>query len=162
MIDKQVSSGITQLTLSPNKSMSWETNKKILFAMFLLNMSIAAGWVYMGAWPVLPFAGLEIALVGLGMYYVSWKLNFKEVLIIDSQSFVLQKGVYFPKQEWTWHKQDIKVIKIPSNYRLSPAQLVVASAEEEIEIGNFLNLEEKKRLVQELTNLHLPIQTVSR
>ena len=127
--------------------MSWETNKKILIAMFIVNMTIAAGWVYMGAWPVLPFAGLEVGLVGLGMYYVSWKLNFKEVIIVDSATLTLQKGVYFPKQEWTWDRNQIKLQKLSSRYRMSAAKFILVSAVEKVEIGDFLNLSEKKQLV---------------
>jgi len=73
----------------------------------------------MGAWMVLPFAGLEIFLVGLGMYYVSWKLSFREVLIFENESLILQKGVYFPKQEWRWHKNQASILVRPSNYRMS-------------------------------------------
>lgn len=159
MIDKQTSTDSVQLALSPNKSMSWQTNKKILLAMFMVNMSIAAGWAYMGAWPVLPFAGLEVALVGLGMYYACWKLNFKEVMTISSHSFRLQKGVYFPKQEWSWPRQQVKLIKIPNTYRMSPAKFLLTSKHESVEIGAFLSLAEKKQLSKELTSLNLPIQT---
>ena len=53
MIEIDLIDGVKQITLSPNKSMSWETNKKILMVMFFVNMTIAGGWVYMGAWPVL-------------------------------------------------------------------------------------------------------------
>ena len=66
---------------------------------------------------VLPFAGLEIALVGLGMYYASWKLSVKEIIIIEGDSLTLQKGVYFPKQQWDWQRRDTILIKRPSKYR---------------------------------------------
>ena len=159
MIEIDLIDGVKQITLSPNKSMSWETNKKILMVMFFVNMTIAGGWVYMGAWPVLPFAGLEVALVGFGMYYASWKLNFKEVIRLNGDTFVLQKGVYFPKHEWTMNVNQIKVVKIASNYRMSPAQFIVQHREKRIEIGSFLNLKEKKTLTSELQSLRIQIES---
>ena len=98
MVEVQTNNTEERLILSPNRSMSWQTNKRILLAMFLVNMLIALGWTAMGAWMVLPFAGLEILLVGIGMYYVSWKLSFKEILILEADSLIIQKGVYYPKQ----------------------------------------------------------------
>jgi len=159
MIETALIDGVKQITLSPNKSMSWETNKKILMVMFAVNMTIAGGWVYMGAWPVLPFAGLEVALVGVGMYYASWKLNFKEVIRVHEKELVLQKGVYFPKQEWSINMNQARVLKIPSKYRMSPAKFFLVCNEVKVEIGSFLNLKEKKQLALELSELNLPIST---
>jgi uncharacterized membrane protein len=161
MISKTVEDNRTQIVLTPNRSMSWETNKKILAAMFCVNMVIALAWSYMGAWMVLPFAGLEILLVGIGMYYVSWKLNFKQVITIENESFLLQKGVYFPKQEWAWQKSSTRLINIPSNYRMSAPTFCLEHLSNSVEIGDFLNRDEKKALRQYLADLNIPIITRS-
>ena len=155
MIEQSKSGNLTQIILAPNKSMSWETNKKILLAIFLVNMTIALAWTAVGAWMVLPFAGLEVFLVGLGMYYVSWKLNFKQIIQIDHESFILQKGVYFPKQEWRWQTSQVVVIDTPSKYRLSPTKLTLKHLNQTVQIGDFLNREEKKTLRKALIDLGL-------
>ena len=79
MIEFDTQDEIQRLVITANRSMSWHQNKQILAFMFCVNMAIALSWAAMGAWMVLPFAGLEIALVGLGMYYVSWKLCIVEI-----------------------------------------------------------------------------------
>lgn len=111
----------------------------------------------MGAWMVLPFAGLEVILVGVGMYYVSWKLNFKQILMIENESLVLQKGVYFPKQEWRWQRSNTKLINVPSNYRMSPPSLWLSHINQHVEIGEFLNLDEKKELRNQLQKLNFTV-----
>ena len=78
------------------------------------------------------------------MYYVSWKLNFKQIIQIDHESFILQKGVYFPKQEWRWQTSQVVVIDTPSKYRLSPTKLTLKHLNQTVQIGDFLNREEKK------------------
>ncbi len=150
-----------RLVLYPNRSMSWQTNKKILIALFCVNMVIALSWAAMGAWMILPFAGLEVFFVGLGMYYVSWKLSFKQIITINANSLVLQKGVYFPKDEWRWQYDSTCLIKRPSNYRMSAPSLFLKHMSEKVEIGDFLNRKDKKILHQHLLDLGLPIQVIS-
>jgi len=149
------------LLLHPNKSMSWETNKKILAAMFVVNIMIGIGFAMIGAWLILPFAGLEIALVGLGMYYVCWKLNFKEIITIEAESLTLQKGVYYPKQTWHWQKSQTSLIKQPSSYRMSAPKLFLQHLNETVEVGDFLNRKEKKKLREGLVYRGIPLITKS-
>ena len=147
------------MVLQPNRSMSWQTNKKILLAMFIVNMVIGLSFAFIGAWMILPFAGLEILLVGIGMYYVCWKLNFKELIEVEAESFRLQKGVYYPKQTWEWQASNTRLLKQPSKYRMTAPKLFLKHLNETVEIGDFLNREEKKRLLNSLLDWGIP-QTV--
>ena len=149
------------IVLSPNKSMTWETNKKILMAMFVVSMIIGIGFASIGAWMVLPFAGLEITLVGIGMYYVCWKLNFKQTITVEAESFTVQKGVYFPKQEWQWQASQTQLLKQPSRYRMSPPTLFLKHLNQKIEIGEFLNRADKKELQAWLTNVGINMTTLA-
>lgn len=149
-----------QLVLSPNRSMSWQNNKRILMALFFVNMTIALAWSYMGAWMVLPFAGLEVLCVGIGMYYVSWKLSFKEVITVSADSLIIQTGVYFPKKEWHWQLSNTLLLRKPSNYRMSAPELYLQHLNEKVEIGHFLNRVEKKELREHLNKLGLMERTI--
>jgi len=127
----------------------------------MVNMTIALSWTWMGAWMVLPFAGLEIFLVGLGMYYVSWKLNFKEVITLHSETLTVQKGIYFPKQEWRLSINATTLLKQPSHYRMSAPSLFLNHLDERIEIGHFLNRTDKICLRKQLTKWGIQLITVS-
>ncbi len=160
MVEFETQNEIQRLVITANRSMSWHENKRILVFMFCVNMAIALSWAAMGAWMVLPFAGLEIALVGFGMYYVSWKLSFKEIIIFEGDSLTLQKGVYFPKQEWVWQRRDTLLIKRPSKYRMSAPTLFLKHLNQSIEIGAALNRVEKKELREHLIRLGLAMRVV--
>lgn len=160
MIDIDCNPTGRKLVLEPNKSMSWQANKRILLVMFLVNITIGVSFAFVGAWMILPFAGLEIMLVGIGMYYVCWKLNFKEVITIESDSLILQKGVYYPKRTWQWQRSHTKLIKQPSRYRMSAPKLLLRHLNESVEVGGFLNRNEKKRLRQELQALGLQLSII--
>ena len=110
---------------------------------------------------VLPFAGLEILLVGVGMYYVSWKLSFKEMIFFEAESLTIQKGVYFPKHEWQWQRSQTILVQQKNKYRMSAPNLYLRHLNEEVEIGAFLNLSEKKNLVNHIKALGLPIKKLN-
>jgi uncharacterized membrane protein len=160
MVEFETHKDIKRLVITANRSMSWQANKRILAFMFCVNMSIALAWAAMGAWMILPFAGLEIALVGLGMYYVSWKLSFKEIIIIEADSLILQKGVYLPKQQWDWQLRNTTLIKQPSRYRMSPPTLFLRHLNQTVEIGAALNQSEKKELREHLIRLGLGLRVI--
>jgi len=153
MVEMHTDGSKSTLVIRANRSMSWQTNKKILAAIFFVNTAIALGWTAMGAWMVLPFAGLEVFLVGLGMYYVSWKLSFKEIIIVEAKSLILQKGVHFPKQQWRWQRGETLLIKQPSRYRMSAPTLFLHHLNDKVEIGQAINRTEKKELREHLLKL---------
>ncbi|MFT4634589.1 MAG: putative membrane protein [Arenicella sp.] len=161
MVNFEKQNDIQRLVITANRSMSWQQNKRILAFMFCVNMAIALGWAAMGAWMILPFAGLEIALVGLGMYYVSWKLSFKEIIIIEGDSLILQKGIYMPKQQWQWQLGSTTLIKQPSRYRMSAPALFLKHLNQTVEIGSALNRNEKKELREHLIRLGLGMRVVA-
>mgnify|MGYP000707237682 CR=1 FL=1 len=134
MIELQNNDSVHQLILSPNRSMSWQNNKRILLALFCVNISIGVAWSFMGAWMVLPFAGLEVLCVGIGMYYVSWKLNFKQIITLEADSLVVQTGVYFPKKEWQWQLSNTYLLKKPSPYRMSAPNLYLKHLNDKINL----------------------------
>ena len=150
-----------QIILSPNKSMTWETNKKILMAMFAVAMIIGISFASIGAWMILPFAGIEVTIVGVGMYYVCWKLNFKQTITLEAESFTVQKGVYFPKQEWQWQASQTYLLKQPSRYRMSPPTLYLKHLNQRIEIGEFLNRTDKKELQEWLRDMGISVTTLA-
>ena len=161
MIEFHKSDKQSLIVLTPNKSMTWETNKKILACMFVVSMMIGVSFAAIGAWVILPFAGLEISFVGLAMYYVCWKLNFKHIITLEAESFILQKGVYFPKQEWHWQLSHVRLIKKQSNYRMSAPIFLLRHLNESVEIGDFLNRKEKKQLVEHFKIINIPVQIIS-
>lgn len=162
MVEAHTDKARTLMVLTPNKSMSWETNKKILFVMFAVNMAIGIAFAMQGAWLILPFAGLEILLVAIGTYYVCWRLNFQETIAIEGKALQLKKGVYYPKQVWQWQKRDTALLTQPSHYRLSAPTLFLKHLNETVEIGNFLTRTEKINLRDQLVKLGIPVITLAK
>ncbi len=60
----------SQCVARPNASASNESVLKLLLSLLVLSGFITFGFVRMGAWMVLPFAGLELLLVGVAFVLV--------------------------------------------------------------------------------------------
>jgi uncharacterized membrane protein len=60
----------TQCITKPNASASTESVLKLLLSLVVLSGLIAIGFFHIGAWMVLPFAGLELVLVVLAFVLV--------------------------------------------------------------------------------------------
>ena len=81
------------IVAEPNRSASWRANLQVLVALSILSLGIAGGFAAVGAWPVLPFAGIEITALGCALYYVSWKLRYRHVITLRPDT--LQEGILF-------------------------------------------------------------------
>ena len=55
----------------PNRSLGPVARRWVLFAIAATTLGIGAGAAMFGAWPVMPFAGLEVALVALAFRVLS-------------------------------------------------------------------------------------------
>lgn len=136
--------GLSETTLimvmTPNRSFSWEQNKKVLWALGLWSASIALAFTLrVGAWPILPFAGLEILLLVCAFYYVSWKSNQQQVITFQKTNLRVEKGVYRPRQSWQLPKQETYLNVTLPNHQWEAKNLTLIYAAKHIPIGEFLS-----------------------
>lgn len=79
------------ITARPNCSLS-RLGKIFVLVSFFLILSIPAGvFTVMGAWPILPFAGLEMLVVLLAFYQISCHEHDYERITIAGNSLVLER-----------------------------------------------------------------------
>jgi uncharacterized membrane protein len=48
------------IVAKPNCSATWRSNQLVLLPLALPSLTIATAFALLGAWPILPFAGLEL------------------------------------------------------------------------------------------------------
>ena len=59
---------VRRIIIRPNRSLTWEQTKIVYACIAIYSLAIAGALAVMGFWPVLPFAGGEIALLGVAFY----------------------------------------------------------------------------------------------
>ena len=86
-----------QITLSPNNSLSWGGNLLFLFFVSFPILVIAITFAIAGAPIILPFAGLEILVVTIAIWYISKRNNRQEVIKLSFDKLIIEKGIKKPE-----------------------------------------------------------------
>lgn len=84
----------TQITVRPNNSLSPLNGLKLLVALASLALVVAFGFVHIGAWLVLPFAGLELVAFAVAFYYLKLHADDFESITILDDVVVIEQHAY--------------------------------------------------------------------
>lgn len=147
MVTLHEDSDESMLIAQPNRSANWQLNKLVIAAFALWWSLIAGFFVLRGLWPIVPFAGLEVAGLALALYYVSWKLQQRHVLRFHNQQLILQKGAYYPRFTWKFAREAVSLSVEEQPHPWDPLKLFLCSCDQQIPIGNFLNKDDSKKLL---------------
>jgi len=78
----------------PNNSLSLDGGIKLLTAMAIVTVIIAIGFAHIGAWMVLPFAGLELLAFAYAFYYVYLHAGDFESIAIEEDKVIVEMRSY--------------------------------------------------------------------
>jgi uncharacterized membrane protein len=145
----------------PNQSATWRTNLLVLLALAIPSLTIAIAFALLGAWPILPFAGLELLALGSALYYVNWKLQYRHVITFSADSVRIDKGFYTPRQSWQFPRQGTGLAITPQKHPWDGPELAVHDKHESVTLGEFLNREDSLKLIA-LLRQELRVGTHSR
>jgi uncharacterized membrane protein len=139
-----------RIVLSPNCSITWR--ELVLFYLFTCLVAIAVGLFFtlQGMWLVLPFSGLEMLALGIGLYLTSRKVYRKEVITLDSGRTRIEKGVQRAVQSWEFKTPWVRIIDEPGDGRNPRRRLAIGMHGAAVEVGSFLANSEKDALAFQL------------
>ncbi|MBL4762832.1 MAG: DUF2244 domain-containing protein [Gammaproteobacteria bacterium] len=92
MLDIQANGDQWQATMQPNCSMTWRSLMLVFYAILAVTLIIVSFCIYAGLWWVLPFSGLEMLLLWVGLYLCSLKASVKEELVIRNHDLIIRRG----------------------------------------------------------------------
>ena len=138
--------------IAPHCSLStrgaWLFFGSVCFATF----GIATVATVLGFWPVLPFAGAEMLLLGWALHSNMQRRFEREHIEVTESEVVIEysrgnpQRVVFPRH---WAQVKIRRPKSPLHH----ARLVIESQGRGLEVGKFLTEEERRQLGAELRRL---------
>ena len=140
------------IDLAPHCSLS--TRGAFLFfgSVCLPTFGVASAATALGFWPVLPFAGAEMLLLGWALHANMQRRFERETIDVSESEIVIEyargnpQRVVFPRH---WAQVKIRRPKSP----LHRCQLVIESHGRAYEVGKFLSEEERHQLAAELKQL---------
>ncbi len=148
-IDQEPSTPL-QFIVRRNQSLSWRGNKLFIYFMAAITFGIASLFALQGLWLILPFAGLEILALTLGLYMCSLRCRDQEVVTIDDDLVTVEKGRQKPSQAWQFERAWVSLELVKSPLRGHPSKLLIRSKGKETEIGRCLTNDERKSLSDSL------------
>ena len=139
------------ITLSPNSSLTGIYRIIFLASISFICISIAVAFYFFGAYLILPFAGIEIAIL-LIAFYLSFKWSSRKELIYISQEIVkIEKGIN--KAEYLWEEfRTFTSFQIEKDANKS-LRLSFRSKGDDVIVGDFLNEDDKNILINEIRNI---------
>ena len=139
----------TQITVRPNNSLSSLSSLKLLVILSVIALLVALSFVSVGAWLVLPFAGLELMAFAYAFYYLSMRANDFEMVTVTGDVVVVEKFGYKrnSKVEFQRYWAQVTLRKQVNGMNA----LFIGSHGKEVEFGHgFINDEQRISIAKEL------------
>jgi len=119
--------------------------------MVTVSLAVALGFAVLGFWPILPFAGAELALLGSTVYWVQRQAQRREVIAFKENLVAVEKGRERPEQRWHFERTWLQVRLVPARVAGHPSRLVLRSHGRQVSVGDFLVEPEREFVARELT-----------
>jgi uncharacterized membrane protein len=145
------------IVAQPNRSATWRQNQLFLLVLCAWLIPFNVGLALLGAWVVLPFAGIELLALGTTLYYVNRRQSRRHVIRIAADELVLEKGIERPEQRWAFPMHASSVLVRDGRHHWDPIKLALCSVRERVPVGDFLNLPDSHKLLDCLRRHGLPV-----
>jgi uncharacterized membrane protein len=132
----------------PDQSATWRSNMLLLLALAVPVLAIAVVFAVLGAWLILPFAGLELLALAAALYHVQWKQQYRHVITVSADSVWIAKGHYAPRQRWRFVRHSTGLTITAQQHPWYGPELKVHDRNESVTLGEFLNREDSLKLIE--------------
>lgn len=139
------------ISLKPNSSLTGFNRIIFISSISLVCGGIALIFFFFGATLILPFAGLELAIL-FTAFYLSFKWSDKKEKIFISQDLVtIEKGSNFADYKWEEFRSFTSFQVLKDKREL--LKLSFRSKGNDVEVGSFLNEDDKNILIEEISQI---------
>jgi uncharacterized membrane protein len=139
--------------LSPNCSLTKRTAAFFYVSIFVVTILIAGSFAVLGVWPILPFAGLELAALGWALALSIRRGRVREYIRIGERDVEIRRSDGIRNEQFTFARPWARVELRQAPYRSWPSRLMVGTMGRFVEIGAFLTETERRRLRVRLAEL---------
>ena len=146
---RPVSASLT-IRLAPNCSLTTRGALWFFASVCATSFGVAGLMALHGWWPVLPFAGLEMLLLGAVLWHSQRSRHCMETITVTDERIEIEakdmhgrRAAVFPRH---WAQVRLRRAASP----LHPSRLLIMSHGRSIEVGRFLTEEDRRRLAARL------------
>ncbi len=139
--------------IRPNQSLSWRQAVQVYAAIAIVCLGIGIAFALHGLWTVLPFAGLEILVLGAAFYLCLTRSQIREVVSVNASVVTVEKGRNTPEERWECPRVWARISLEQPHIAWYPSRLAIAFQGRQVQLGAFLNEEERRALAAELQQI---------
>lgn len=145
------------LEIAPNRSLS-PRGARLFYGSLVAGTVLVSGTVAaLGYWPVLPFAGLELAVLGYALWSVQRGGRYREVVRISERTVVVEKGQLSPEERVEFDRHWSRVELRRRSAANSLTRLELSSQGSRCELGRCLSETERQGLARRLNECIGPL-----
>lgn len=137
-----------KVTFKPNSALSVVSKQRIIILLTLIPCVIGIVFCFLGAWPILPFVGLEVAALAYAFFYINKHEADYESISIEGESLVVERCVGDNLSQQKINPYWAKVVQheLPNG----ELHLYLQSHGKEIEVGRYLTRKQRELLARQL------------
>ncbi|MDR3418422.1 MAG: DUF2244 domain-containing protein [Nevskia sp.] len=148
----------TRLVIGPNASMSVRQAVWLMGWMSAVSLAIGGFFALRGLWPILPFAGLELAALGAALAVSLRRNRYREVVSFDGDGILVEVGEVGRGAGLSVQlsRSATRVLLERGPNRHSPTRLLLSCQGQLLELARCLTDEERARLAARMRELIHP------
>jgi uncharacterized membrane protein len=145
--------GLLRIEICPNCSLSVRQAALFFGSLCFVSFAVAGMLALQGFWPVLPFAGLEMIVLGWALKTsLARRFHRQTITVSDADVSVESRDrAYCSQVVFPRHWAQVKLRRPAS--RLHPSRLTIESHGRQCELGSFLTEAERRGLALRLQRL---------
>ena len=135
--------------LHPHRSLGRNGFRVLMGAVILINLAVAGIFVANGAWPVVPFCGLDVLLLWVA-FRASYRSarQYERVRLTDTDLTVQSVHWKKPERRWTFQPYWLRVtMDDPPEHE---SQVTLSSHGQSVVVGSFLSPDERAEFAKAL------------
>lgn len=145
---RQTTAGQTWVAI-PNHALTPRQTRQLLLAAAGISGGIALAFAAFGAWPVLPFAGLEVTALWLALRHLQRHIDDEERLEMDDSHVILTRTSCGRRECWKFPRYWLQ-LRIERTQPTADSRLFIRSHGREVEIGQLLTEGQRRELARML------------
>lgn len=145
--------GTLTIRLAPNCSLTPQAAVRLFGAVCLVSFTIAATLAVHGLWPVFPFAGLEMLVLGWALATSLRRRHDSQEIVLTEERIAVETRFRERCEQIEFSRHWAQVKLRGADTHLHPSRLTIESHGRSYEVGSFLTEEERRALAKRLVRL---------
>lgn len=137
-----------KVTFKPNSALSAVSKQRIIILLTLIPCVIGIVFCFLGAWPILPFVGLEVVALAYAFFYINKHEADYESISIEGESLIVERCVAENISQHVINPYWVKIVQheLPNG----ELHLYLQSHGKELEVGRYLTRKQRELLAKQL------------